>query len=74
MSWSLFRFWLGREIANFGFSVMPAGRVRDELTELLSAWSRSVRAEIAASGMEARRAASEAAVHDSPTAESGDAR
>lgn len=41
---TVFRFWLGRALIHAGIGVMPQGRVRRELEEILWAWSDKVEA------------------------------
>lgn len=45
----LCRFTLGRWLVHAGIKTMPKGRVRAELTDLLNAWGRKVRTELAQS-------------------------
>ena len=44
----LWRYALGRHLIHLGIKVLPAGRVRQELTEILWAWNVKVRATLAA--------------------------
>ena len=44
------RFWLGRTLIHAGLHVMPQGRVKAELYNLIDQWATQVQAALAAKG------------------------
>ena len=46
----LFRYWLGRSLLHAGILVLPDGRVKKEITQILGVWGRMVLKKLANPG------------------------